>query len=89
MQVQHVTTAGALVQVIDILGDQCQSRDECFQQRDRQMRWIRLRSKDLHSPPFVPTPYQRRIAPERFGGRQFLGIKVFPQSGECMAVSHA
>ena len=81
--VRHVGRSGTLVEVVNVLRNDVDGKlgvfaDKC---RDRLMTRIGLRLHRFHAPPFVPTPYQRRIGLEALSRSQALGIKALPKTG--------
>lgn len=53
VQVQHIATAGPLVQVIHVLGNHRQSRHPCFKGGNCKVCGIWLRTHHFHSSPFI------------------------------------
>ena len=82
---QHIDAAGALVQVIDVLGDQGQARQAPAQFGDRQVGRIGLGREYLLAPPFVPAPDQRRVVAKGLDRGQARRIEVFPEAGQGIA----
>ena len=83
MEFDDIVRARTLMQPIDILRNQREVRHAALQFGERRMAGIRLRRTHAFAPPFVPVPYQRRIALERLGRRQFFRTEACPQSGLC------
>jgi hypothetical protein len=79
----HPAVARALVQIIDILGDQQKTiAQRLFQPRQRLMRRIGrdLRSLQLAAAVVVKRLHQRRIAGEAFRRRHIFHPMLFPQA---------
>ncbi len=62
MQVQNVSTAGTLVQVVDVLRDQGELGHSICQGGDGDVGEVGLGVEDARAPRFVPAPYERRVA---------------------------
>ena len=80
MHVQQPLRAGALVQVVDILGDDQQfARPFGVEPRQRAMRRIGLDRRRAGAARVVEAVDQRGIARERLGRRDILDPMAFPQ----------
>lgn len=85
MQMDDLARPRALVQVVDVLGDDADVMAGIGKCGKSAMAGIRLALHDLRGAPAVPAPEQRRITPEtRFAG-EFGWIKPRPQAGEGIA----
>ncbi len=79
----HPAVAGALVQIINILGDQQKMvAQQILQTRQRQMRRVRrdFRTLQLTTTGVVERLHQRRIAGEAFRRRHIFHPMLFPQA---------
>jgi len=85
MQMQHRRAAGALVQVVDVLGHQGELGDAACELRDGAMRRIWLGAPDGGAAPLVPAPHKAGIAIERCGRGEFGRIEICPQAGLAVA----
>ena len=80
MHVEQPLRPGALVQVVDVLGDEQQlARPVGIEPRQRHVRGIRLDRAQLRPPRIVESVDQRRIAPKSLGRRDILDAMSFPQ----------
>ena len=81
MHVEQPLRARALVQVVDILGDQQQlARPLGVEPRQRVVRRIGLDRSELRPPRVVESVNQRRIAAEGLGRADVLDPMPFPQA---------
>ena len=78
MQVNDVSAARALVEVVDVLGDKREARDVAGQFGNGHVRRVRLGLQHLHPTPLIPTPDQRRIGLEGFGRCQRCRVETLP-----------
>ena len=80
MQLQDIAAARAVVEPVDILGDQRESRGALLECHQRVMRRVWFRGGDLLAAPVVPFPNQARVALECFGRGKLLGPELVPQT---------
>ena len=74
----QVASAGALVQAVDVLGDQREART-LTPAGEHLVRRVRPRRGDRRAAPVVPLPHQLRIHGERFRRGELLGAELPPQ----------
>ena len=82
MQLDHVLAAGALVQPVDVLGDEGERGHQPPQPRDRVVPFVRLHLTHLLPAHPVPAPDAIRVAGEGLGRGQVLGPKLGPETGQ-------
>src|SRR5690554_3214135 len=82
MQVQYPGAAGALMKVIDVLGNHADLGYMPLQLRYGGMAGVRLYLPYPGPPPLVPAPDQFGVGQEGFGGCQALGIEAGPEAGQ-------
>jgi hypothetical protein len=85
VQVQDLTAAGALVQIIDILGDQSKTRSQSCQGGYGQVCRIGLCTQHMHAAPFVPTPDKFFVVQKCLRCGKFFGIEPFPKASPGIA----
>ena len=78
MKPNHVSGAGALVEAVDVLSDQRESRASAPRGQDRMCR-VRLGLCDGRAAPVVPLPDRSRIMREGFRRRELFSPEVPPQ----------
>jgi hypothetical protein len=78
MQVQHRRTAGAFVQIIDVLRDEREFGHQGMHTRDRLMCAVRLRPQHGRAAPLVPTPDQGGVVFKRLWRRESRGVEMLP-----------
>ena len=87
MQVQHLFTSRTLMQVVDVLRDQGELRNESRHCCNSLVRGVRPRVGHRRAPPFVPGPYQCGIALEGMRRCELGGIEALPKAGLLVAES--
>jgi hypothetical protein len=80
VEMNHFLAASTLMQIINVLSDDCQFRNVLGKFCYREVCFIRLRLKNLFPTPFIPAPAETWIYPERFGGRQLDRIESLPKT---------
>jgi len=79
MHMEHAPRAGALVEIIDILGDDQQFARPCrIEPRQRLVRGIGPHIVQRPAPCIVEVVNQRRIAREGFWGADILDTMIIP-----------
>ena len=85
MHVEHVVGAGALVQVVDVLGDERQPTAAALEVRlqscEGRMRRVRLGRERVAAALVVEVLHRLRIASEGFGRGELHGIELRPEAG--------
>jgi hypothetical protein len=89
VQLMYFRAAGALMEVVDILRDQCEMRKEFRGFCDGGMTGIGLYPPNEAAPPGVPTPDEIRILRESFVRRELLRIVFLPQPTRAAERRHA
>ena len=79
MESNEIAGAGTDVEVIDVLR-QYTAPFALRPVRDDMVRGVWLTVRDLLAPPRIPLPYERWIAAECTGRRQFFWLELLPQS---------
>ena len=87
MQVQHILTTSAFVQVIDVLCHNGELGNMLCQSGNSPVCRVGLRPKNFHAPPFIPSPDKFFISTKcRRSGKVFC-IEPLPQAGERISKS--
>jgi hypothetical protein len=79
VQLENALVSGAVMQAINILGDQGETREDLLKLQHRQMARVRLDPGNQLAPPTVPFPNTLRVSCESLGRRQVFDPVLVPQ----------
>lgn len=80
VKLKHRRASGTLMQTIDILSDERDSRQQTLKGCYRQVGGVGARRRQQRSSPLVPIPDELRIPLEGFGGCKVFGPVAGPQT---------
>src|SRR5262249_17489386 len=87
MQFDHISTACALVELVDVLGDEQESLESLLHCGKRIVSGIRSALAHHHASRFIPFPTSLRVGHEAVARSQFFGIELRPKPGHRVAKS--
>lgn len=85
VKVNHFVTSCSLMQIIDVLSDDCHMRQALCQREYCQVRIIGLCFANERSTPGIPSPYQPWISFKCSGRGQSLRIVLCPETSQVIA----